>query len=221
MDLLCHRQCSCCPRGRLCRFPNSSVPALLAPSHSQEKPILQPVIPMDHTELAVPQRRSHRKRDKSQIPAFRGELKALQSPGLHRAAAAGAGSGLLCSCWELCSQTLPAPAELRGSPVGVGEDLKTIIVLYFSSLITKQSCPLPLATIFSSCSHGAGGERLLPLCLIPFSSEAFSFLLGLLGGKRAFSKRMFCSGVFVIIGVFVVEEKQSGLGGVLCLGGEL
>lgn len=90
-----------------------------------------PVIPW------ITQRRS----PKSQILAFVGELEALQGSGL------------------LCSPALAAPAELPGSPVGVGEDLKTIIVLYFSSLLTKQSCPLPPATIFSSCSHGAGGER--------------------------------------------------------------
>lgn len=146
-----------------------------------------PVIPQ------ITPRRSHQNRVKSQLLAFLEKL--VQRPGLQQQEEAQ-------FCWELRSQTLAAPAELRGSPVGVGEDLKTIIVLYFSSLITKQSCPLPLATIFSSCSHGCrrGKAVLLPLCLISFSSEAFSFLHGLLGEKRTFSKRLFCSGVFVIIG---------------------
>lgn len=62
-------------------------------------------------------------------------------------------------------QTAAKPRQLlgvlQGSAVGGREDLKTIIVLYFSMLITKYNCPLPLATIFSSYSTGAGVGRLL------------------------------------------------------------
>lgn len=63
----------------------------------------------------------------------------------------------------------------------------------------------------------AGGER-KAVASPPHSLSQRGLFLSpwALRRENNLHQRMFCCGVFVIIGVFVLQEKQLGLGGFLC-----